>query len=94
MNPSIENAQANRSRIIAKFPYRPGENVSVKLPNDTTAIGLRISLRGSVKTTYGSGTPVAKAESTMESLIKRFDVTLGGYNTIKSLSPSLLSTSR
>lgn len=90
VRPSIENAQSNRTRVLGKFPYRPGENLSVKLPNDTTAIGLFISLRGAVKTTFASGTPVAKAESTMDALIKRFDVTLGGHNTIKSLTPHIL----
>lgn len=84
------NSQAEKTRVHKTVKFQEGQVESISLPNDTTLRGIWITLKGSVKTTFASGTPVAKAESTMDSLINLIDFTVDGRNTIKSLRPHML----
>lgn len=86
----LANAQSERTRVLGTIKFEEGQTASMKFPNDTTIKGILLSLRGSVKTTYASGTPVAKAESTMDSLVPNIEFAVDGRNTIKSLRPHIL----
>ncbi|HRO67179.1 MAG TPA: hypothetical protein PL182_06425 [Pseudobdellovibrionaceae bacterium] len=84
------NSQAEKTRILRSVKFQEGQVETIPMPRDTTLRGIWITLKGSVKTTFASGTPVAKAESTMDSLISLIDFTVDGRNTIKSLRPHIL----
>ncbi|MBX2986494.1 MAG: hypothetical protein KF802_01225 [Bdellovibrionaceae bacterium] len=90
MNALLQNAQSERTRVLGTIKFEPGQNASLKFPNDTTIKGIILSLRGSVRTTYASGTPVAKAEGTMDSLVNLIEFAVDGRNTLKSLRPHIL----
>lgn len=79
-----------RSRVLPTKRFEESQIISMDLPKDTVLKGLFIRLSGAVQTTFASGTPVAKAESTMDSLISRIDVVVNGDRTIKSIRPHLL----
>jgi hypothetical protein len=79
-----------KSRIIGTVAFQENQVISMLIPKDTVYKGFYIRLSGAVRTTFASGTPVAKAESIMDSLINRIDVVIDGGNTIKSVRPHLL----
>jgi hypothetical protein len=81
---------SERSRLIGTLTFEENQSLALKLPLDTVLVGLYIRIKGSVKTTYASGTPVAKAEGAMDALINRIDVTIDGQHTVKSVTPHLL----
>jgi hypothetical protein len=83
-------AASEKTRVLPSKAFAEGAIISMDLPLDTVLRGLYVRLSGSVVTTYASGTPVAKAESIMDSLISRIDVAVDGGNTIKSMRPHLL----
>lgn len=90
MIPVKSNLQCERSRVLGTLDFAENSILNLKLPLDTVLKGLYIRLSGAVQTTFGSGTPVAKAEGTMDSLVNRIDVTVNGGETIKALRPHFL----
>lgn len=86
----VDPIQSERQRVLATMQYLENQILSVNVPLDSVFKGFFIRLSGSVRTTFASGTPVAKAESIMDSLISRIDVVLNGQNTIKALRPHFL----
>lgn len=82
--------QSERSRIIGTAQFLENQIISFPIPRDSVFKGFYIRLSGAVRTTFASGTPAAKAESIMDSLVSRLDVILDGSNTIKSLRPHIL----
>lgn len=89
-NLALQAITSPRKRVLGTIRFEENQVLSMKLPLDTTLLGLEIRLTGAVQTTFGSGTPVAKAESTMDSLIPRIDVVMNGSDTVKSVRPHLL----
>lgn len=59
------------------------------LPKDTYIKGISLQLRGSIVTTYGSGTPVSRVDGILNSLVNNIQVVLNGGRTIKSVSPHI-----
>lgn len=89
--PQISDVIGSRkTRSLAVVRFEENQNMSIKLPLDTTLVGLLIRLTGAVQTTYASGTPVAKAESIMDCLIKKIEVQTDGRDTHKSVRPHFL----
>jgi hypothetical protein len=82
--------QAERQRKLQSITFAENQILQRDLPRDTILKGLMLRLSGSVITTYGSGTPVANAQSTFDSLIPRIDIIVGGSRVVKSVRPHLL----
>lgn len=82
---------ARQSRILAVEQFANNKLISIPVPKDTSIIGLVFRLYGSVKTTYASGTPVAKPEGAMDALLQRIDVVQDGQDTLKSVRPHFLA---
>lgn len=64
--------------------------VSRDLPKDTWIKGINLSLRGSITTTYGSGTPVSRVDGILNSLVNNISVVINGGRTVKSVTPHLM----
>lgn len=64
--------------------------LSRDLPKDTWIKSINLSLRGSIVTTYGSGTPVSRVDGILNSLVNNIQVTLNGGRTIKSVNCHLM----
>ena len=82
--------RAERQRILDPITYKEGQVLSRDLPKDTILKHLLLRLTGAVQTTYASGTPLANAESTFDSIIARIDIKINGGTTIKSVRPHLM----
>jgi len=90
--------------IVKKQYYPPSETArrlpqvtfsesglsSTDLPRDTVLKSLQIRLSGAVTTTYGSGTPVADAQSIMDNLVQYFAIQIDGGRIVKSVRPHML----
>ncbi|KYG70031.1 hypothetical protein AZI85_15170 [Bdellovibrio bacteriovorus] len=82
--------RAERQRILEHIDFKEGQVLSRDLPKDTVLKHLILRLSGAVQTTYASGTPIANAESTFDSIISRIDVKINGGTTVKSVRPHLM----
>jgi hypothetical protein len=78
-------------RVIAKEPFVNGKLITVPIAKNSCYIGFLIRIVGSVTATWASGTPVAKVEGLMDSILQRIDVTENGKDTFKSLKPHFLA---
>jgi hypothetical protein len=85
---------SERQRKLQPIPFAPSTVISRDLPRDTVLKYLELTLSGSVITTYGSGTPVADAQSTMDNLVSNIDIVVNGSRTIKNCRPHLLAMSQ
>jgi hypothetical protein len=63
--------------------------VTRDLPKDTYIKGINLQLRGSITTTYGSGTPVSRVDGILNSLVSNISVVINGGRTVKSVTPHL-----
>lgn len=82
--------QAERSRKLQALTFAENQILSRDLPRDTVLKSLQLRLSGSVVTTFGSGTPVADAQSTFDNIIPRVDVVVNGSRVVKSVRPHLM----
>lgn len=64
--------------------------LSRDIPKDTVIKRLNLRLSGSITTTYGSGTPVARADSIFHSLVNSIQVVANGGRFIKNVQPHLV----
>jgi len=84
------NIIAETERTLPPMSFAENSVLSVDLPRDSVYRGLKIRLSGHVTTTFGSGTPVADAESTFSNLVKRINVIVNGSTYVKSVYPWLM----
>ena len=82
--------QAERQRKLQALTFQENQILSRDLPRDTVLKSLQLRLSGSVVTTFGSGTPVADAQSTFDNIIPRIDVIINGSRTVKSVRPHMM----
>lgn len=87
---AISYPQAERQRKLQALAFAENNILSRDLPRDTVLKSLQLRLSGSVITTFGSGTPVADAQSTFDNIIPRIDVVINGSRTVKSVRPHLM----
>lgn len=60
------------------------------IPKDTVIKSIQLRLKGGITTTFGSGTPVARADAIFHSLINNIQVVANGGRVIKSVQPHLM----
>lgn len=60
------------------------------IPKDTVIKRVQLRLRGAITTTFGSGTPVARADSIFHSLVNSIQVICNGGRVVKSISPHFM----
>lgn len=82
--------QSERQRQLQALTFAENQVLSRDLPRDTVIKSIQLRLSGAVTTTYGSGTPVADAQSSFDNIIPRVDVVVDGSETIKSVRPHLM----
>lgn len=82
--------EATTSRRLPQVAVVDSGLVSTDLPRDTTLKSIQIRLSGNITTTFGSGTPVADAESIMDNLVQYFQVQIDGGRIVKSVRPHFL----
>lgn len=82
--------QAATGRKLPSVTFVENQLASVDLPTDTTLQSLLLVLSGSVITTFGSGTPVADANSFLPNLVSFFQVQVDGGRIVKSVDPAML----
>lgn len=82
--------QAERTRQLQALTFAANTILSRDLPRDTVLKGIQLRLSGSVITTFGSGTPVADTQSTLDNLVPRVDVIINGSRVVKSVRPVLM----
>src|SRR6185437_11873523 len=82
---------SERQRQLQQIAFAPSTVLTRDLPRDTVLKGIAFRLSGNVTTTYGSGTPVADANSTFDNLVARIDITVNGNRTVKSVRPIMLA---
>lgn len=81
---------ATKKRKLQTLNYAENSLLSVPLPRDTVLKGLQLRLSGAVTTTFASGTPVADALSTFDSIINRIEVSVHGGRIVKSVRPYMM----
>lgn len=86
----MEYPQAERQRKLQALTFAENNILSRDLPRDTVLKSLQLRLSGSVVTTFGSGTPVADAQSIFDNIIARIDIVVNGSRVVKSVRPHLL----
>lgn len=60
------------------------------IPKDTVLKRINFRLTGAIQTTYGSGTPVARADAIFHSLINSIQIVANGGRFIKNVQPHLV----
>lgn len=88
--PQVSYPAAERQRVLQQLAFAESAILSRDLPRDTVLKGLTIRLSGAVQTTFGSGTPVADAQSIIDNIAPRIDIVVNGNRTVKSVRPHLL----
>lgn len=78
------------SRKLPSENFVEGATLSVDIPRDSVFKHILVRLKGSVVTTYASGTPVADDAATMSRLVNSLDIVENGSFTIKSVTPWFL----
>lgn len=86
VNAPMNPIQSERQRILATASYVENQVISIPLPRDTCYKGLWVRISGAVGYTY-TGTPVARAEGSLNQLVSRIDLVVDGQNTIFSSTP-------
>jgi len=86
----VKYPDAERQRTLQNLTFAESSILARDLPRDTVLKSLQLRLSGSIVTTFGSGTPVADAESTFDNIIPRIDVIVNGGRTVKSVRPHLM----
>lgn len=90
-NASNAKILAERQRTLQPIDFAPATVLSRELPRDTCLKSLLFTLNGSVVTTYGSGTPLADAQSTFDNLVENITVTVDGARIVKSVRPHMMA---
>lgn len=70
--------------------WEENQDVTLDLPKDTVLVGLHIRLKGYTKYSYSAGSPVARSEGAMDSLIPAIQVDSDRLGNIKYLRPHFL----
>ena len=78
------------SRQLPSKNFDAGSTISIDVPRDSVFKYLQQRLVGAVQTTFGSGTPVADNQSTMNNLINYIDIVANGSFTIKNVTPWMM----
>lgn len=78
-----------RRRTFTK-KWEENQAITLDLPKDTVLVGLHIRLKGYTKYSYSAGTPTARAEGAMDSLINAIEVSTDRLGTVKYLKPHFL----
>jgi len=86
----INYPQSERQRKLQSLTFQENSILSRDLPRDTVLKSLQLRLSGSVVTTFGSGTPVADAQSIFDNIIPRIDIVVNGSRVVKSVRPHLM----
>lgn len=86
----VKYPDAERQRKLQSLTFVESSILSRELLRDTVLKSIQFRLSGSVVTTFGSGTPVADAQSTFDNIIPRIDIIVNGGRTVKSVKPHLL----
>lgn len=81
---------AERQRRLQALTFQENVVLSRDLPRDTVLKSVQLRLNGAVTTTFGSGTPVADAQSTFDNIIPRIDVVVNGSRVVKSVRPIMM----
>lgn len=63
--------------------------LSRDLPKDTYIKAINLRLKGSIVTTYASGSPASRADGILNSLVNNIAVVIDGGRTVKSVSPHI-----
>lgn len=63
--------------------------LSRDIPRDTVLKRIQLRLKGGITTTYGSGTPVARADAIFHSLVNTIQVVCNGSRFVKNVQPHL-----
>jgi hypothetical protein len=74
-------------RKLRSLAFAPSSTLSLEIPTDTVVKRMNIRFSGNVVTTFGSGTPVASAFSTVDDLVSNVRLVVDGSTTIKSTRP-------
>lgn len=86
----VSYPSAERQRKLQSLAFAESQTLSRDLPRDTVLKSIQLRLSGSVVTTFGSGTPVADAQSTFDNIIPRIEVVVNGSRTVKSVRPHMM----
>jgi len=78
------------SRVLPSKAFVEGATISLDVPRDSVFKHILLTMKGSVVTTFASGTPVAKDVSTLGALVNSIDIVENGSFTIKSVTPWFL----
>lgn len=81
---------SERQRRLQPIDFAPATVLTRDLPRDTTLKALLFILRGSVKTTFASGTPMSDSRSIFDNLIENITITIDGSRVVKSVRPWMM----
>ncbi len=83
--------QSEVRRTLAPVLFAESTTKTLDIPRDTVIKHAIIRMDISFSVPYSSGSPISDAAGVMERLIPRIDVVANGQDTIKSVSPYLMS---
>lgn len=86
----VQYPQSERQRKLQALTFSENQVLSRDIPRDSVYKSLQFRLSGAVTTTFGSGTPVADAQSIFDNIIPRIDIVIDGSRTVKSVRPWLM----
>jgi len=84
MTDKVKITAASR-RKLGTIEVKSGATTTMNIPRDTVFRNLQLVLRGSIKTEYASGTPIADPTAMMNRLINNVQLQLSGQDIIKSI---------
>lgn len=79
-----------KQRKLQSLPLTGSGVLSRDIPKDTVIKRMELRLKGGITTTFASGTPVARADSTFHSVVNSIQVIINGGRFIKNVQPHLL----
>jgi hypothetical protein len=82
---------SEKQRFIKSVKVEPSTLLTADLNKDTVNKLILLRLTGSIRTTFGSGTPVGNVLGAMDSLISNIQVVVNGNRTVKSVRPHMMA---
>lgn len=79
-----------KQRKLQSLPLTGSGPLSRDIPKDTVIKRLQLRLKGGITTTYGSGTPVSRADAIFNSLVSSIQVVINGGRFVKNVTPHLM----
>lgn len=79
-----------RERKLQSLVLTGSGVISRDIPKDTVIKRIQLRLKGGITTTFGSGTPVARADAIFHSLVNSVQVICDGSRFVKQCQPHLL----